>query len=76
MIKFTVQGYREQPPLPTESPRELKSLLEHIFHNRCTLAEFEGNWKECLKYIAQACNTLRLNAKKSDMQNMQLDTWI
>ena len=64
MMECTVQGYREQPPLPTESLRELKSFLEHIFHNRCTLAEFEGNWKQCIKSIGQACKTLRLNAKK------------
>lgn len=67
MVKCTVQGCREHPPLPPETLSKLKTFLSHLFVEKCTKPEFEGKWKICLNSIGQACKALRLAAKRQGL---------
>ena len=68
LIQCTVNGRREQPPLPPYTLAKLKEYLETLFIDtqRCIKPEFEGRWSKCLKSIGQACKNLRTACKQPE----------
>ena len=60
MQKSMVMGFKDFPPLPTDSVNTLKqTILSVCPHYQCNRQGFEGIWKKCVDAINHACSKLQ-----------------